>query len=297
MNLKFDIETVKATEFGVGRDDTSNRVFNFVPVDGEVQDYLREMVIATTIALEKISNEPTQYTASERYDSQDKLYLPLDHDLVGLYRKLHEATNLEEEELSNTDGIFCYFARFVDHNDNKLTALHRSTQFKSLEKPKIVGIIDNTLKIVKRSLFKLDQDFDVLVDSEVVHILRPSGFEFMGQLQQAILDAVPGNISEIRTDMPYVDFESIERYSSSRPRAARYLAAIRSNKWAKNIDIFALKQLCTMTGVEFTESDDMMTLSDDQIMGFLEVIDRRRYTIELVKNDSEQFKAHSRQRI
>ena len=63
-----------------------------------------------------------------------------------------------------------------------------------------------------------------------VHILRPSGFEFAGQLQQAILDAVPENIKAIRKDLAFVDFDGIEAYAAKHPRAARYLASIRAQE-------------------------------------------------------------------
>ena len=85
-------------------------------------------------------------------------------------------------------------------------------------------------------VFKLDSDFDMLVESTGISILRPSGFEFVGELQEAILGAAPANIKKIESDLPFVDFSSIESYATSHPRAARYLASIRVQKEAKNID-------------------------------------------------------------
>ncbi|MFO0754574.1 MAG: hypothetical protein U0411_14770 [Thermodesulfovibrionales bacterium] len=71
-------------------------------------------------------------------------------------------------------------------------------------------MLDDTLEIIEDTVFRLDNDFDLLVDSANIHILRPSGFEFAGKLQQAILDAVPENIKAIRKDLTFVDFDDIE---------------------------------------------------------------------------------------
>src|SRR5690606_6754943 len=117
-------------------------------------------------------------------------------------------------------------------------------------------------------------DFDLLVDSANVHILRPSGFEFAGKLQQAILDAVPENIKVIRQDLAFVDFDDIEVYATKHPRAARYLASICAQAETKNIDKAALKKLCKSTGVEVSESKGRLAVSAGHEMGFLEVLDR-----------------------
>lgn len=115
-------------------------------------------------------------------------------------------------------------------------------------------------------------------------------------LQDAILAAVPQSIKSIQKDVPFVDFTALETYAGTRPRAARYLASIREQE-TKNMDRSKLKSLCKDTGVEFTESKGKITVNSGHEMGFLEVLDRRRYELELVKGSSERFKAASRSRI
>jgi len=146
-------------------------------------------------------------------------------------------------------------------------------------------------------VFKLDTDFDFLIDSANVHILRPSAFEFAGNLQDAVLAAVPQNIGAVQKDLPFVDFAGIEEYASKHPRAARYLASIRSQKETKNIDRAALRELCKTNGVEVQVKNRKVTVADGHEMDFLEVLDRRRYRLELVKGAPERFRAGSRQRI
>jgi len=215
--------------------------------------------------------------------------------------KLHEATNLhlDGKALADPTDVFCYFARLTDKNGRHLTALRRATQFKGVLKSRgrLIRLVNDALQIVVDQVFKLDADFDLLVDSTNVHILRPSAFEFAGKLQEAVLAAVPQNITAIQKDLAFVNFSTIQDYAGKHPRAARYLASILSRKEAKKIDKAALRKLCKRTFVDVTESDGKILVDEGHEMGFLEVLDRRRYELELVKGSPERFRAASRQKI
>ena len=299
MNLSFDLDSIRFIEFGVGRDHVGNQTFDAVPTNDSVQSILRDMVKATAKQLEQLSTDPRQYDPSEKFGSQEYLYLSIGDDLAETFRNLHEASQLEisVHALNDTNRIFSYFARFIDDTGQHLTALRRATQFKSLGKSKLLGFLSDALTIVQGPLFKLDNDFDLLVDSELVHILRPSGFEFAGKLQQAILAAAPRNVEVLRDEIPFVDLDSIEEYASQHPRAARYLASIRSQGWAKDIDKGALVKLCELRGIEILASNGKITVSNQHTLRFLEVLDRRMLEVELVADQPEYFKATSRERI
>lgn len=301
MKLDFDFENVSVTEFGVGLDDGNGQRFVAVPIDAGVQSVLREMAQATWGAMQRDEDGPGRYEPSEKHGATEYLYLPLDDDLAVSVRQLHEATNLtiNAKALSDPTNVFGYFVRLTDKKQHHLTALRRATQFKGVLKSKnhLVRMLDDTLKIIEDTVFKLDNDFDLLVDGANVHILRPSGFEFAGHLQQAILDAVPENVKAIAKDLAFVAFDGIETFAGRHPRAARYLASIRAQKETKSINKTLLKKLCKQTGVEVAESKGKITVADGHEMGFLEVLDRRRYELELVKGSPERFKAGSRKKI
>jgi hypothetical protein len=301
MKLDFDLKSVTVAEFGVGRDDGNGQTFVAVPVGADVQGALREMVQATWNAMQEDKNGPSRYEPSEKHGGTEYLYLPLGDDLATSVRELHEAAslNVDAAALSDPADVFCYFARLTDNKNRRLTAMRRATQFKGILKSKnrLVRMLDDTLQIIEDTVFKLDNDFDLLVDSVNVHILRPSGFEFAGKLQQAILDAVPENMKAIRKDLAFVDFDGIEAYAGKHPRAARYLASILGQEETKNIDKSLLKKLCKQTGVEIAESKGKVTVADGHEMGFLEVLDRRRYDVSLVKEKSERYRAASRKQI
>jgi len=301
MKLAFDLNKVTLVEFGVGRDDGNEQAFVAVPVDAKVQTALREMTLSTWQAMQGDGDGPTKYEPSDKHGSLEYLYLPLADGMAAGVRDLHQAANLliDAAALTTPGEVFCYFVRLTDDRQRKLTALRRASQFKGIVKNKgrLIRLLDDTLQIVEDTIFKLDSDFDLLIDANHVHILRPSGFEFAGKLQQAILDAVPGNVAAIKAGLTFIEFDGVEQYAAKHPRAARYLASIRGQEEMKDIDKAALKKLCKSTGVDVSESKGKVIIADGHEMAFLQVLDRRRYQLELVKDKPEKFVAASRKPI
>lgn len=303
MVLNFDLDQITLTEFGIGRDNGNGQAFVAIPVETNVQAALQDMAKATWASMQDKNGDggPIRYEPSEKHGATEYLYLPLADDMASFIRELHSAANLamDAAALSDPSNVFCYFIRLLDRHNRHLTALRRATQFKGILKSagRLVRMLDDSLRIVEDTVFKLDTDFDLLVDSVKVHILRPSGFEFAGKLQEAILGAVPENIRAIEQEITFVDFTSVSEYAADHPRAARYLASIRGQEEMRGIDKAALKRLCQSTGVAISQRNGKVLIARGHEMGFLEVLDRRRYKLELVKGRPETFRAASRKAI
>ncbi|HZQ25249.1 MAG TPA: Kiwa anti-phage protein KwaB-like domain-containing protein [Terriglobales bacterium] len=299
MTPRLDPENAATTEFGVGLENGKGQRFVMVPVDANVQEALREMVTATRDEMSAITEKPSEYEPSEKYGSTEHLHLLLTDELASQLRAIHEADNLpmDGRVLEDPSEVFCYFTRLTFGKGRRLTGVRRATTFKGILRSRLIRLATDALRIVEDKVFKLDNDFDMLIDNTDVYILRPSGFEFVGELQDAILGAVPGNVKLIQADLPYVDFSSIETYASAHPRAARYLASIRVQKETKDIDKNSLKKLCASTGVKVEDVKGKLTVEESSIMDFLGVLDRRLYQIELIKGSPESFRASSRSRI
>lgn len=299
MTLDFDLQNVSVTEFGIGRDDGDSQVFVAVPVDADVQSALHEMVQATWQAMQDDEDGPTPYEPSEKHATTEYLTVSLDDDLAEAIRQLHEAAMLDfaSDALAEPGHLFCYFARLTDKKGRRLTALRRATHFKGVLKKRLIRLVSDSMRLIEDSVFKLDNDFDLLVDASQIHILRPSGFEFAGRLQEAILGSVRKNMKAMRKDLPFVDFDAIEAYAAARPRAARYVASIRGQKETRSIDKAALKRQCKSTGVEIKESKGKLIVAEGHELGFLQVLDRRLYEVTLVKEKPERYRAASRKKI
>ncbi|MCL1164048.1 DUF4868 domain-containing protein [Shewanella chilikensis] len=301
MPINFDFENVNITEFGLGLD-SPNRGFVFVPVDEVVQKSLVEMVSFTKTQMQDKASSMATYQPSEKYASIEYLTFSINDPLVQELKTLHESENVPEDcsAFDNINQCFAYFVKLTDNNQQRITAVRRSTQFKTLIKKrhKLVQYVDNTLKSLEETVFKLDNDFDFIIQNDLIHILRPSGLEFIAQLQKAIMDAVPANIASIASEIDFVNFDSISQYAQNHPRAARYIASIKSQSEAINISQDKLERYCEKTNVVTNIVDGKINLDSSQIMGFLEVLDRRRYEIDLKDDgESEVYRAPSRSRV
>lgn len=298
MNLAFDLEHIQTTEFGIGHNGGEGDRFVVIPVDADVQTALHNMIVATWYVMQQSPDEPGLYEPSEKHAATEHLYLPADRPLCQPLVALHEANNLpiDVSAVNDPSRISCYFVRLMDREKNRLTTVRRAMQFKGDLKKKLMRFWDGTMQILENHVFRLDNDFDLIIDANKVHIWRPSAFEFLGGLQQTILDAVPPNVAAVSRDLPFVEFDAIQAYTVTRPRAARYLASIRTQDLA-GISCVKLETWCRKTNAKISVVDGRISVDEKNIMGFLEVLDRRRYEIELVPDNPERFRAASRRKI
>ena len=62
----------------------------------------------------------------------------------------------------------------------------------------MVRIGDDRVRLVPHDVFLLDNDFDVLVDDDMVHIPHPGNFMQIGGLNAAVRSAAPRNLTVLR---------------------------------------------------------------------------------------------------
>lgn len=300
MNFAFSIDTIENSivEFGIGRRLADDVDLRAVPIDARAKDELQDIARLRLEQMSKVEN-PREYEVANDYPEGVYLILRADSPLALPLVDIHQAVNLptDPNELADVGSVFCYFTYYTDEQGRRLTGVRRANQFKGLQKRRIVHFWGNELRYVDEGIFEINNDFDVLIDSNFVHIINPKGFKVLAQIQQAILDAVPQNISVIQQQMPYLNWSSVEIYAADHPRAAGLLASIRTGNLAANVDKDSLIDWCKRTGVLVSEFNGTIRVPSDQVLGLLEVLDRRRYEVPLVPQSPEAFKATNRQRI
>ena len=298
MSLNFDLDRIETTEFGIGRKVDGRLIFETVSVDMDIQDNLRQYASDTWEQMCSRS-PPYEYDPSDVIKDIDYIYLELDDPMARIYRELHNAGNLPSSHmaLSKSDNTVCYFARFTDNTNRRLTAIRRAIQFRIIKKRNaVMQLVDDTLKLMTDPIFKLDTIFDMLIDFEMVHVIHPKSFEIIGDLKEFVRDAARNNAQSIQADIGFVNMTPVAIYAIRHIRAAKYLASIQSHGWARGISYTVLRNACNENDVDITESNGHIDVSQD-IMGFLEILDRRRYNVNLIANHPEQFRAVSRQKI
>ena len=300
MTINFEFEEfddIIVTEFGVGHKVGNTLECVGVPVDIGVKKVLFEMAQETWNKMRSAEDDPVEYDPGEKYGSTDHVFVSANGGMDEIVRRIYsDMLSIDSGALSKPEQITFYFARFIDGRQQHLTAMRRASGFKGVLKSSIMSFVDDSLRIVEDQVFRLDNDFDLLADSEATHILRPSAFESICQLKQKILGAVSANVHSISQSLSFVDFSVVQKYASEHPRAARYLASINRQNLV-GIDRNELIKSCRDTGVEIALKGDIVRVSERHVMGFLEVLDRRRYQVNLVPGSPERFRAGSRRKI
>ena len=301
MNIEFDMSQILATEFGVGQKVDEIVRYSLLPADNTVQTALHREAESTLASIAQETADPPYYDPAEKYGTNEYLVLPLHHELAASLAELHEVDNLSlsTPQLQHLRSAFCYFLRGTDSNGRRLIALNRAAQFKSTlgRQGRLMLLLSDALHVISDPVMQLNAGFDIVIDSEFVHILHPASFRALGNVDEAIAQAVPRNIEAISQVASYVDWSDIEEYAVSHSRAASLLASIRTQGYAEKLDRAALESLCKRTGVLFDTSQGQIAVPEEQILPFLEIIDRRRYEIGLVPKTPEQYRASSRTRV
>lgn len=300
MNLEFDLRHVETTVFGLGRSVGGDRTFGRVPSDDSVQLALIDMVRETQELATVDGVENSQYDPANKYSSTEYAHLPLDHDLARPFAAIHGAKNLSRThgiEARDMADVFCYFAQFVDATGRKITGLRRSAQFKGMLKKPTYSFVRDSLRLNDSPVFQLNSEFDVLVDSQRVHVIHPASFKILGQIDEAIARAVGTNIDKLTDSAPFVEWYPVAEYAGGSPRAAALLASIVSAGYAVNVDPEKLVRSCQVNGVDVIDRNGTIEVDANNMLGFLEVLDRRRYDVDLASDPAEHYRAGSRQRV
>lgn len=302
MMLDFDLDDITEVEFGVAVDFSADHPqYGVMTIHPDVQVALHDMAKATWTEMLQLDPDPPRYNPAEKHASAEHLYIELNDETVASIREFHAASNLQRWRRTSPKipQAYCYFARFTDSRNRRLTALKRATQLKGVLKSHLLRIVDDSLDLIADKVLRLDDSFDLLVDRDIVHVLHPAGLESIGQLQGALLAAVPQNIRDIAAVIHFVDFSNIGSYSANHPRAARYLASIRSEGEAQGVTQGYLKQQCTIMGIPVQQNpaSGKMSIPDDRVIDFLELLDRRLYEDPLIPNSGGHYKASSRTKV
>jgi hypothetical protein len=296
--MPFDFTTVQSVEFGVCIETDAGESFRLIPIVGEVQDALKEMVEETRGVILKVNALIDEFSPAEKYAPNERLRIALDSDMVAKHRSVYEAENIvfDANALATPAQIISYFAVLRDDKRNKLMAFRRAAQFKGILQKKLIRFSDDALRIVDDNVFKLDQDFDFLIYDNQVLIWRPSGFEFTADMDKYVAASASANLASISKRISCVKFDRLEQFVAGHKRAMRLVAAIKSRDDLELTSLKLLRSYCKGSEVLLEGDKQHVWPAEGHEMDFLLVLDRRRYPIKLIEKATEIYEAASRRR-
>jgi hypothetical protein len=245
--------------------------------------------------------QPILFQLSEKYASTEHLTYPLiQNELPDLFNMYSNSSRIP---INNVDlgnelpNISYYFAIFTHANKTKSIGIKRPNLFKGLlkSKNKIVRIIDDSLTIVTDDLFKLDFDFDFFINQTNIDILHPSGFLYISKLDEQTLSTASAATNALSQRISFINFAHLAPLVEQSKTAARLISSIKSRQDLEQTDEQRLLNKCVLFGIAMSQSNGLIAPQDDnQLISFLQILDRRLYDYELIDNQIEQYVAASR---
>jgi hypothetical protein len=301
--MNFDIQNVKLiTLYGFFDDGQLQRHVQ-VPVAPDVCAELHVMLHKTisSLGLPQSAVNLAQFDPSEKYGAAEALKLPLATPYVQDLQAIINLRNLPSDinALNDVADLQYYYAIFQDQAGRLLYAFRRASQFKGVTKSVLAIVTGGALSLIQQRVFRLDIDFDYIVDcaSSFIYILKPSGFEFTTNVHGQILLAAAANGQAIGAAIGFIDMTGLINYATSHPKSARLMAAIKSRNDLHQIDRTLLVQACTENGIAINNpATGSLAPATGSEYDFLCILDRRAYTATLVPNVPENYIAASRAR-
>lgn len=295
--MNFDFTAIESVSFGVGSRRRSEVEFRDVPIDLSVSHSLKEMVRGTVKAMQEVAESPSPYEPSQRYSPLEHLSIHLDDPMAVHFVDLSKVTAFEPggaAVLREPRLVFCYVGRFIDQNHRTLFGVRRATSFKGVLKKKhlVLPLVSDELRMVEDHLFRLDVDFDVLIDDQQVCILHTVGFEAIGKLHDVIKNAAVGNIQTLQNNLPFIRIAEVDT-SNIKLTVARQLSSV-SQQPSRGITLSSLRKACDDNGVAYSVVGGKLEFGNDSVSDLLDILDRRLYVDNLVPGAPMRYRASNR---
>jgi hypothetical protein len=299
---KLDLSEIEEARFFVARDTGDSDEIVQVPVAAPVAKALIEMLGATRNAWRAMENPWEQFELAEKYGSAEKLRVPLEAKEWSRVRSIYSLENagVGASVLSSPEDIIYYCAAFRTKRKEKIVAVRRATQMKGLlrARNRLIRVIDNTLMLLDEVVFRLDNEFDFVITADSVSVLHPSAFEYVADVEAFTQSKAKARALALGKRLKVVDFRSIAQFAETHRRAARLIAALSTGDDLGKISKKKLKSLAARTQVALLEAPGGKLQPDrGSELALLELLDYRRYDVDLSDTDPLALKALSRSRL
>ncbi len=295
--MEFDPHAIQATAFEVFS--AQDQALITLSISQEVKQILHGMLTNTIDQLGD-ENDWSEFDHTQVYGSNAQIYYEYKADEMVRLRQFYETANPTHKNLRDVipADIQMYFARFTDKNGRKCLAVRKAVQFKMTIGKSLIYFLDGMLKPAPDRIFKLDHDFDFIIFSDKIAILRPRAFELIAELEQKLGDGIPKNIQRIQKIATYIDLEDIEDHARKHVTVRRQLAALARSSNLATVEKPLLRTLLKENKIYYTESSDGRIKVDvGQIAQLLKILDRRIYSDPLVSNNPDRYEANMRSKV
>ena len=297
MITSFDCNKIENVEFFVRVKVGKTFCFNKVAVDGDVKDSLKQMLSDTLYSFGVSMNA---YQVSETHSATSRYVADLlDPLFVNIKDYIDEGfTAINSDAIQQYGNLPFYKAVFHSENGTEIIAIRSASYFRSILKHKnrLIRVMDDTLRKVNDNIFKLDHDFDFLVFENRIYIKNTNSFEAIANLKEIIREEAVAKLDAIQEQMDFVDFSGLAEKAAKSSRIARLIISVAHQEGLSSLTKDKVLQLTEENNV-MVDDDGIIKIVDGFEKDFLEVLDKRRYSVAFVDGQKELFRAQTRLKL
>ncbi len=271
----------------------------FIPTDGGVQNALRTILRDTVTGFDAIDGDWELHDISQDYGERRRVYAPRNLPLFETMSEIFDSGALPElPDLQNyLTELDYYFAKFVDGEGRTMVGVKKARTAKVTlgAQNKLVRLIDNTLVLIEERVLRLDRQFDVLISTENVFILEPRATEQVAKIVERVAASASARVQEIHDAVTFLDLSRIKTKIARHPKLARIAHSIANHPNLHGIQRAAIEGLAAAQGIRFKEVDGRLLCNVTDEAKLMEVLDARRYHLDLTATGPVPYRATARQ--
>lgn len=299
MAIEFNFDAIidDRTEFITATGTGRTPAMHSVTIDRGVQEVLTASAVKMIEAmLREAEADPRLYDPGNSYEATGYLFVPMDGTFSTKANYLHTYPSPppHSDPLRALPRINLYLARLQDEHGNRISAVKKTSDFgRALKKTGWSRLSNGELILDVDPIFQMADDFDFFIEDDGIYVYRYKSFERVCNLERAINEAVETNIEFISKQSECIDFSTLLDPASHSIRAARALASIRANDYAKDLDVGRVRHYCENLNITLAETNGRLSVESEHLK-FLRLIARQILGVELRAGYPETYEALNR---
>ncbi len=288
MNNTFD-----HVEFCCALNEGENLAHYQVPVNSEVQELLKDMLISTFNRLGDI-NDIQEFQPSDKYAPGEFAKVGYYDELSTHSRTLFEANNITVDSgvLDSIERLDFYYARFMVTSGVEVVGVKRGTQFKVLQGKRLVFFSDS-LRPLNSNVFKLDDQFDYIIAKPNILVANVYGFVQTAEIAEALQAEAVASATTLFEPVTFLDSIALADVAATKKSAARYIASIKRRGGLESLQKPLVESHCSKFGIKLIEKDGKLRPAPGAELKFLKLLDYRYLETNLT-GEEQLFEASSR---
>ncbi|WP_374283932.1 Kiwa anti-phage protein KwaB-like domain-containing protein [Novosphingobium sp.] len=300
IDQEFNFQNIASVNFAISL--RSSGDMYFIPTDGATKEALKGTLRTTRNIFDGLPGDWELHDISEDYGDRRRIYAPRGSEFMAELSAVYDAGVLDD--LTNihdhAHDVDFYFSEFRDNQDRRAVGIRKATKLKGTlnARNRLVRLVDDTLVLIQDDVLHLDTEFDVIVTDANVFILNARQTEQVAKIVEHVAATASAKVQAIHNAIPFLDLSRIAEKIGKHPRMARHAASVASNPHLANFQRPQIEALAAQHGIKFKELDGgrlQCRVTDEAKL--LELLDARRYHLDLQGNGGYPYRASARQRV